>query len=65
MLKSRKGKTGAQHQSGAEQQEIAQIVPRRDEAHGKRQQRRPEQRRGGDETDLHGTEADRGEIGGQ
>ena len=61
----REDKPGRDHQRRAGDQQIAQIVTRRDEADGEREQRGAEQSGGGDEADLGRVEADRGQIGGQ
>ncbi len=65
VLGQRKGRPGARHQDGAAQQQVAQVVARRNEADGERQQRRSEQRGGRDVADARRVEADRRQVGRQ
>src|SRR5262249_36970791 len=64
-LDSRKSDSGKCHQGCAKQEQIAEIVSRRDKADGERQQRGAEKRNSRDEANFDGIEADPREVSGQ
>ena len=62
---ARKGEPGRDHQAGAGDQQVAQVMARREEADRERQQRGAEQRRGRHQPDLERRIAERRQIGRQ
>ena len=65
MLDIRECQSRRRHQARAEDQQRAQIVPRRDPADPQRKCGRAEQRRGGHQADRGGVIAERGHVGRQ
>ncbi len=65
MLGARKCHTGRRHQAGAEHQQRAQIMARRDPADDQRQKRRAQERRRCDDADCDGVIAQQRHVGRQ
>jgi hypothetical protein len=61
-MHEREGDAGGDHEARRGKQQPTAIVPAADDPYPERQQRRPEQRRCRDDTDLERREADGGEI---